>query len=235
MIYVSSDWHGWPLAEIQKLLEKANFGENDFLFVLGDVIDRGEEGVELLRWLVNQPNIQMLMGNHEDMMLACDFLFQEVTDESLDSLTADEMDLLYGWNYNGAAPTIEGLQKLLQEDPDAFEGIVEYLRELPLYEVVEAGGRTFLLVHGGLGNFSPEKKLSEYTPYELFWTRPRLDERYFEDITVILGHTPTLLFGFDYAGKILHTDTWICVDAGCATGMPPALLRLDDMQEFYLR
>ena len=49
MIYVTSDLHGYPLKDFQRLLNKANFGEDDFLFVLGDVIDRnGDGGVEML-------------------------------------------------------------------------------------------------------------------------------------------------------------------------------------------
>ena len=39
MIYVVSDLHGYPLEKLKKLLEKANFGKDDFLYILGDVID----------------------------------------------------------------------------------------------------------------------------------------------------------------------------------------------------
>lgn len=71
MIYVSSDWHGCPLSTIQALLKQANFDENkDFLFVLGDVIDRGEHSVELLKFLMNSPSAELLLGNHEAFMLA---------------------------------------------------------------------------------------------------------------------------------------------------------------------
>lgn len=41
MIYVTSDWHGYPLAKFMELLDKANFSDDDYCFVLGDVIDRG--------------------------------------------------------------------------------------------------------------------------------------------------------------------------------------------------
>lgn len=34
-------------------------------------------------------------------------------------------------------------------------------------------------------------------------------------------------------GKILFTDTWIDVDVGAGLGLPPAILRLDDMKTFY--
>ena len=66
-----------PLSETKflQLLDKAGFGERDFLFVLGDVIDRGEHGVELLRWISRQPNVQLILGNHEAMMLACSAAF----------------------------------------------------------------------------------------------------------------------------------------------------------------
>ena len=49
MVYVTSDLHGYPLAEFKELLAKANFSDNDYCFVLGDVIDRGPESIELLR------------------------------------------------------------------------------------------------------------------------------------------------------------------------------------------
>ena len=50
MIYVISDLHGYPLEKFKTLLKKANFTDNDFLYILGDVIDRnGDAGVEMLR------------------------------------------------------------------------------------------------------------------------------------------------------------------------------------------
>ena len=44
MIYVSSDLHGYPLSGFQKLLSRAGFSDSDYLFVLGDVIDRNGDG-----------------------------------------------------------------------------------------------------------------------------------------------------------------------------------------------
>ena len=54
MIYVISDLHGYPFERFTELLKKAGFSENDFLYVLGDVVDRGAEGVRYLLWLKEQ-------------------------------------------------------------------------------------------------------------------------------------------------------------------------------------
>ena len=91
MIYVTSDLHGYPLEKFQKMLRDADFSDNDFLFILGDVIDRGEEGVELLRWIMNQTNMELILGNHEAMLLSCSFLFDPLTDENLDKLTEEHL------------------------------------------------------------------------------------------------------------------------------------------------
>lgn len=60
MVYVTSDLHGYPPEAFMKLLDRAGFTGDDFLFVLGDVIDRGEYGAELLLWLTEQPNVQLI-------------------------------------------------------------------------------------------------------------------------------------------------------------------------------
>lgn len=40
-------------------LKKANFSDDDFLYIIGDVIDRnGDGGVDILLWLLEQPNAQ---------------------------------------------------------------------------------------------------------------------------------------------------------------------------------
>ena len=50
MVYVTSDLHGLELTKLKALLKKAYFNENDWLFVLGDVIDRQNDGgVAILR------------------------------------------------------------------------------------------------------------------------------------------------------------------------------------------
>lgn len=234
MIYVTSDLHGISPARLEALLELADFRDEDFLFVLGDVIDRGAHGIDLLLQLTQMPNAQLILGNHEALMLACEFLFREVTEESLEALTAENLELMQTWVDNGGMSTIRGMQQLMQRDPELAQGIWEYLRDAPLYDFVRAGGKTFLLTHAGLGNFSPDKSLSDYTPEELMMHRPALTDRYFSDSTVVFGHTPTQVYGMDYAGKALCTDTWIDIDTGAASGGNPMLLRLDDEKEFYL-
>ena len=122
MIYVTSDLHGCNPKLFQQLLDSAGFGEEDFLFVLGDVIDRGEYGAELLLWLTEQPNVQLILGNHEALMLACEFLFEEVTEESLGRLNKEQMMLLESWYENGGAPTIAGLRRLLRRTRSWYRG-----------------------------------------------------------------------------------------------------------------
>lgn len=233
MVFVTSDLHGCPLEEFQQLLDRAGFTEDDFLFVLGDVIDRGKYGAELLLWLTEQPNMQLLLGNHEALLLACDFLFEEVTEESLSRLSKEQCHLLEAWIRNGGAPTMAGLRKLLRRDAELVYGILDYLRDAPLYECIAVNGRDFILVHAGLENFSPHRPLPDYEPDELFCARPALDTEYFDDATVIFGHTPTGCFGEQYRGSALKTPSWICIDTGAASGNLPMLLRLDDLREFY--
>lgn len=233
MIYVTSDLHGCSVERFQQLLDRAGFSEDDFLYILGDVIDRGEQGAELLLWITEQSNMQLLLGNHEAFLLECEFVFDEVIGQDLNKLTEKQIDSLLTWIYNGGSPTILGLKKIYQKNPELFKGIFEYLREAPLYETVEVNRQKYILVHAGLGNFRPNRLLSDYKPEELLWVRPTYDTVYYDDAIVILGHTPTQYYGSQFKGKALKTSSWICIDTGAAEGDSPMLLRLDDMKEFY--
>ena len=234
MIYVTSDLHGIHPDKFQAFLDRSGFTDEDFLFILGDVIDRGEHGAALLLWLTQKGNMQLILGNHEAFLLGCQFLLDEVNAEAQAELTDDELRILKNWLRNGGSTTILGLRDLFAKDSDLVYGIMDYLQEVPLWDQVEAGGRKFILVHGGLGNFHPDKPMDSYSPQDLLWERPAPDCRYYPDATVIFGHTPTEFYGSQYKGRALHTDSWICIDTGAACGGTPMLLRLDDMQEFYM-
>lgn len=233
MTYVISDLHGYPLEKFKMLLEKANFCDDDFLYILGDVVDRnGDGGVEMLQWLMQQYNIQLILGNHEAMLLSCDFLFDEITDETISTFDADKIERLSLYQYNGGDVTLKALSELDKRSPQAVAEIIDYLRDVPLYDAISVEGRDYFLAHSGIRNFEKGKKISEYSPDDLLWERPQLNDEYFDDITTIFGHTPTLYYGNEYKGSIITTDTWINIDVGAGYGIEPVLLRLDDMQEF---
>lgn len=231
MIYVTSDIHGYPLDEFQKLLDKVGFNEDDFLYILGDVIDRGRDGIKILKWIMKQSNIKLLLGNHEEMLLANSYIFEASADDFINELTGSKLKTYITWLSNSAQPTISALAPMRITQ---IKYILEYLQKSPLYESLTVNGRNFILTHAGLGNFSPDKNPEDYTRHELLWNRPQITDKYFDNVTTVFGHTPTVYFGDEYKGKILTTETWIDVDVGVALGMKPALLRLDDMNEFYL-
>jgi len=235
MIYVISDLHGYPLANFKKLLEKAAFSDDDFLYLLGDCIDRnGDGGVEMLCWLLEQPNVQLILGNHEAMLLACSFVFEEITEETISALTAEKMGLLQQYMHNGGDVTLKALRELRNRAPDLIADIFDYLHDAPLYEAVSAGGKDFLLLHSGIDHFEKDKKLSQYAQDDFLWTWTSLETDYFDEIITVFGHTPTLTYGEEYTGKILKTRTWIDIDVGAGFGQEPVLLRLDDFEEFRM-
>ena len=233
-VYVTSDLHGLELAQLKKLLQKAGFGPGDWLYILGDVVDRNGDGsVEMLCWLLEQPNVQLILGNHEAMLLSCAFVFEKITNESLQNVTSEKLELLNTYMQNGGDVTLKALQKLNKSSPETVSYILDYLHYASLYETVSTEENDFLLVHSGIDNFNKNKKLSQYTVNDFLWTWPELSDEYFDDIITVFGHTPTLSYGKEYTGKILKTRTWIDIDVGAAYGKKPVLLRLDDLQEFY--
>lgn len=232
MTYVISDLHGYSIEKLKKLLEKADFGEDDFLYILGDVIDRnGDGGVGILLWLLEQPNVELIMGNHEAMLLSCDFIFDEVTETNIEKLNEKQFGILQNYILNGGGVTLRNLKKL---DKQTRLDIVDYLRDCPLYDAVTVSGTDYILVHSGFDNFSPDRKISDYSSDELIWAEPEIDTEYYGNVHTVFGHTPTSLFGEKYKGKIVRTRTWTCIDCGAATGNEPVLLRLDDEKEFRL-
>ena len=90
MIYVISDLHGYPVEKLKALLDTAGFGPDDSLYILGDVIDRnGDGGVGVLLWLQQQSNVQLVLGNHETMLLGCDFVFEKTAEDAVKAMTND--------------------------------------------------------------------------------------------------------------------------------------------------
>lgn len=235
MTYVISDLHGYPLKKLKKLLEKAAFSDNDFLYILGDVIDRnGDGGVEMLRWLLEQPNVQLILGNHEAMLLSCEFVFDEITNESVEAMNTEKVELLSNYMFNGGDLTLAYLRELNKTSPETVANILDYLHDTPLYEANTIGENDFLLVHSGVDNFDKNKKLSQYSSDDFLWAWPEIDDEYFDDIITVFGHTPTMSYGEEYTGKIIKTKTWINIDVGAGFGQEPVLLRLDDFKEFQL-
>ena len=79
--YICTDLHGnynvWH--EIKKFLKK-----EDKLICLGDVIDRGPAGYSILVEMLGDPRVELIMGNHEDMMVAaCDSIIYFMLDKTI--------------------------------------------------------------------------------------------------------------------------------------------------------
>jgi serine/threonine protein phosphatase 1 len=129
--YVMSDIHGM-YDDYRKLLEIIDFSDKDLLYVNGDVIDRGEDGIKVLRHMAMESNILPVLGNHEYMAARClRFLLREVTDESIDALKSDFLEGLLQWREVGGNKTIEDFSGLSVEER---EDVLDYLSEFTPYE-----------------------------------------------------------------------------------------------------
>ena len=232
--YVMSDLHG-EYDKYVKMLEKINFNEKDILYVLGDVVDRGKNPMKILLDMMLRPNVFPLLGNHDLIALnVLEALKYELSEKN--GKVSENLAMILGaWLEEGGATTVGEFYTLTGEQQYA---VIDYLKEFSLFEIAETEDKAFVLVHSGLDNYRPDKKLCEYTEDELLFCRPSPSEKYFEDdedIYVVMGHTPTPIFPGWGKPEILKNGKNIFIDcAACNPKGKLACLCLETMEEYYI-
>lgn len=153
--YCISDIHGrYDL--LVALLEEIQLKNEDTLYILGDILDRGANPIKIITKLMEMPNAVCIVGNHEMMALEClKFLMQEVTDTNLEQLDEKMLDKLMTWQYNGADTTIDEFRKLNREMQQL---VLEFLEEFLPYEEVTVKGKNICWCMAVWAAFIREKK-----------------------------------------------------------------------------
>ena len=256
--YVFSDVHGHA-APLERAIRRTNPSEDDVYYCLGDMIDRGPDPLGVIRLVRSLPNVHVIMGNHEELMMAC------MADPE------DKVNAL-NWGMNGGIVTSEALAQVSEEEADE---IVEWVSRLPICDHVTVGKRDYLLVHAGInaarvgdGPWDSDEKIAELlstqSTEDLLWIRESfwgahtgLVDADGHGPIVVAGHTPTPYLGLLTDGLVICaqdeegratmarlgadkstggvSDRWD-IDAGAAGGSGfgrVLVLRLDDGEEFY--
>ena len=232
MIYVMSDLHGC-YDKYKQMLEKIKFNKDDTLYVLGDLIDRGDDGIKILLDMMKRPNVVPMLGNHEYMAYSVLKKFNvEITAYNYNThLDSDSIQMYENWMFNGGITTMSEISKLDMKQRDA---VIEYLGEFELYEELEVNRKKFVLVHGGLVEFEEDKDLSEYDIHDIIWGRCDYARQYYKDKYLVTGHTPTYNIDENYKGKIYRQNNHIAIDCGAVYGGRLGCICLDNLEEFYI-
>lgn len=228
MIYVVSNLHG-NYTKFKELLKVISFKDTDIMYVLGDIVDYGEESMELVGDLSVRYNVYPIVGEHDYMAVKMLSGFEQMlkSGETPDKKFIAKMT---EWAADGGQVTLDAYRTL---DAEMREGIIDYLSDMTLYEEVSARGKDYLLVHAGIAGFKKGIDLEKLKPEAFFTEALDLTKRYFDDVTVVVGHNPTTEENGGN-GKIFFGNGSIAIDCGEARGGTIGCLRLDDFKEYYV-
>ena len=212
-ILAVSDIHG-NLPFLEGLLKKANFCPEDILVLVGDMLEKGTQSLELLRYVMKlseQPNVYPLCGNCDGLVLR---FFED-----------DEWDQGFFSHYLPAHPE-STLRQLAAEmgyenwaDLPAFRTAVRerypeiwaWLRSLPT--ILETEHLVF--VHGGVPSLEHMERLDS-------WKCMKNDDFMGQDHSfskyVIVGHWPVTLYDPAVPSAAPLVDRRrkiISIDGGC--------------------
>lgn len=231
MHYAMSDLHGCYDKYI-KMLEKIGFNENDTLYILGDIVDRGPDGIKIWQDIINRKNVIALRGNHDFLAY---HLLKVLSKSSLFDVLGSGRDDGFvekyrSWIFAGGSPTEEGFNEL---DETEQKKLLLHMSYMPIYEEIEVNGNQFFLSHTVPG----KERMQNFD--KLLWQEfiigePEYEKEYFPDKFIVTGHTPTGFINPKHTGKIWHGNNHIAIDCGAVFGNPLGCICLDTLEEFYV-
>jgi len=213
-----SDIHG-NLPFLKGVLERAAFSRSDVLVLVGDLFEKGEDSLGVLRYVMELQKtyeVYPLCGN-------CDHIDRSFlegapgTDESL-------WPVVRCWGARRFLPVQLGLELGLDipRSPGDFPALRRALREhcpqecaflMDMPQILEAGN--FLFVHGGIPR---EDRLEELDAYGCMKNDDFLGQGFSFRKWVVVGHWPVTLYGSAFpsgAPVILPRRHIASIDGGC--------------------
>ncbi len=222
-ILVTSDIHG-HLSYLKNILQKASFSENDILFIVGDMIEKGPDNLGTLRYvmeLCKRGNVIPLIGNVDAyrMKLIESLCEDNVTDfynyilrlrKWMGTSFYEELASECGYSINSPQDILSAKQDVLTN----FQNEFNFLTNLPT--IVET--QNYIFVHGGLWEKevldNESRGVFELTKFDAFMENtPHTFDKY-----VIVGHWPVILYNssIQQLNPIFNRDKKIIsIDGGC--------------------
>jgi serine/threonine protein phosphatase 1 len=188
---VIGDVHG-HYGALSQLLEAIAPGQNEPVYFLGDLIDRGPGSAQVVE-LVKSHRYRCVLGNHEQILL-----------EILGGHQSLDSEMFQGWLYNGGYATLTSYNHKIPQDH------IEWMKTLPNY--LDLGD--IWLVHAGV---APHLPIEEQTVENFCWIRDEfhsITEPYFENKLIITGHTMTFNFPGVEPGNLASGAGWLDIDTG---------------------
>lgn len=193
MHYVTTDLHGNGLLW-RKIKEKLNI--DDILYFLGDAIDRGPDGLDIMLDMMNDSRVIYIKGNHEQFVQ--DFLQASRDIDNLDEVPYNARSL---WESNGGLQTMKDIWLDLSKEDQGR--LYLWLKGIPQRVGVIINDTKFLLSHAG---YTPRYLARDLAKDKqvLLWNREHFSDTWEddEDIIILHGHTPVgYLEKLDWVGE----------------------------------
>lgn len=213
-----SDIHG-HLDKFKSLLEKVNYKPTDYLVIVGDFVEKGDQVLETIHFvqaLDKNERVFVLAGNCEwalDALLTIPEIAGEIP-KYLKRVSANGCirQVYNKYHLYDGHETMLGVQKKIA---DELREELKYISRLP----VTLKFNDFLFVHAGL---EPRKDYENCGLSSMLEMQRFLELGHILDETVIVGHLPTSNYKSDRIDNNVIIDKEkkiICIDGG--TGVKP--------------
>ena len=215
MRYIIADIHGC-YEEYMELIQKIKLSEKDYLYILGDALDRGPEPMKVILDILKRQKVTYIIGNHDYLFLY--FVRKLGLDLSnVENLSAEDITDFQVYLEDGGRTTIEAFLKLSQDEK---QKVCDFLENANVYDEVLVNDKKYVLVHAGICNFKEETSLDEYDVLDFICERTDYSRRYYQDnnTCVITGHTPTMSINADFSSQVFIGNGHIAIDCGCVYG-----------------
>ncbi|MEG0592486.1 MAG: metallophosphoesterase [Coprobacillus sp.] len=212
-LIVISDIHG-HLDRLKALLKKVEYNEKDYLVILGDFVEKGDQVIETIHYIQQLDKNRrtfVLTGNCE-WAIHCLLRIPELAGEIPKYLKRVSTNGCIRQRYRelhlkDGRETMLGIQKQIA---DSLKDELDYISHLP----VTLKFNQFLFVHAGVEKRKDYKNssLSSLLEMQHFY-----DQGHILDETVVVGHLPTSNYNHHYIHNDIIIDEnkkIICIDGG---------------------
>lgn len=203
--------------------------ETDTIYFLGDACDRGDDGLKIMKEILQDKRVIYLKGNHE---------------EFFETIGAELVEGHFGstplWRQNGGMQTITDFCSL----PEPSQ--LYYLKKIGALPImaryINKKGQIVILSHAG---FTPG--LEPNKEYDFLWDRVHLyhpwpPEEKYKDVYIVHGHTPVPYVALEINSKVEidEYEIWeplvyadghkIAIDVSSCTTGKVSLFDLDELK-----